>query len=172
MNKSVLNKILFALLFIFFLHCVNPFAPGLVDKIISSNELLTEQKSPDDVLINFKYAYKFQDSLIYSDVIDSSFTFHTMDYDISPPTPIEWNRDEELRITGRMLRYFSSIDLIWNNTIYTDTLSDNEIEMRKSFILIFNEGSQIPILSGQVQFKFTKRNDEKWYLSYWEDLKL
>ena len=172
MKRKKINIILFIITVAYLLNCVNPFAPGLVDEISSRNELLTEQNTPEEVLTNFKYAYTFQDSLIYSDIIDSSFTFHTMDYDISPPTPIEWNRDEELRITGRMLRYFSSIDLIWNNTLYTDTLSVNEISMRKSFILIFNEGSQIPILSGQVQFNFIRRNDEKWYLSYWEDLKL
>ena len=164
---------IFILIVLLVINCFNPFAPKLVDEITGGRDILTEQKSPEEVLTNFKYAYTFKDSLVYSDIIDSSYIFRTWDYNTSPPTPVEWNRDEELRVTGRMLKYFSSISLVWNQTTFVDSsIAENEIEIRKSFSLNFNEGAQLPAISGEVLFRFVEREDGKWYIKYWEDLNI
>lgn len=158
------------ILFIY-LSCVNPFAPGLVTDLNLASGILTEQKNPDEVLQNFLYAYTFKDSLVYSDVLDSAFLFRTWDYEQNPPVPVEWNRDEELRITGRMFRAFTRLDLVWNRTVHMDTLAENLIEMRKSFTLTIDGGVNIPVLNGEVIFRFIKR-DKRWFILYWEDLKV
>jgi hypothetical protein len=151
--------------------CINPFAPELVNTLPNRSNVITSQKSPDEVLQNFLYAYTFKDSLVYADIIDSAFIFRTWDYEQVPPVPVEWFRDEELRITGRMFRAFNRMDLVWNRTIYQDTVATNLIEMRKSFTLTIEGGQSIPVLNGEVIFRFIKRS-EKWYLLYWEDLKI
>jgi len=55
-------------------RCFNPFAPKLEDAG-NQNLIITEQKTPEEVLQNFKYAYVFKDSVLYSDLLDSSFVF-------------------------------------------------------------------------------------------------
>lgn len=151
--------------------CLNPFAPSVVDALSGSGGLITAQRSPDEVLQNFQYAYRFRDSLIYADILDSAYFFRTWDYEQSPPAPVEWNKDTETRITGKMFRAFRKLDLVWNRTIYQDTLNTDLIEMRKSFTLTIDDGIQIPVLNGEVIFRFVRRH-EKWYLIYWEDLKI
>jgi len=163
------------LLMLLTISCVNPFAPGVVDGLENSGGILTHQKSPEDALINLKYAYTFQDSLVYSELLDTTYVFRTWDYETSPPTPVEWNRDVELRITGKMFRYFTSIDLVWNKTTYSDSfMIDLKLRstIQKSFTLTFNGGIQIPVLTGEVRFIFEKKNDEKWCIISWEDLKI
>ncbi len=170
MKDYYLNILWLSLILLF--GCVNPFAPSLSDEIFSSDYMLTDQTSPEKVLINFKYAYTFKDSLIYSELIDSSYVFRSWDYSTTPATPVEWNRDEELKITGRLFRYFNTIDLVWNATTYTDTLAENMIEMRKSFTLLLNGGVEIPVVTGEVLFRFILKQNNKWYINYWEDLKI
>lgn len=167
MNKQHVLSLVFLLL----MSCVNPFSPKLVDQLPNRSSVITAQKSPDEVLQNFLYAYTFKDSLVYADIIDSAFIFRTWDYDQAPPIPVEWYRDEELRVTGRMFRAFDRMDLVWNRTISQDTISQNLIEMRKSFTLTIEGGTNIPVLNGEVIFRFIKRS-EKWFLLYWEDLKI
>ena len=63
------------LLPIFFIICCNPFAPELTNLEQHQAGFITAQKTPVEVLTNFRYAYVFKDSLIYSDVLDSTFLF-------------------------------------------------------------------------------------------------
>ncbi|GAB4188171.1 MAG: hypothetical protein Kow00108_24890 [Calditrichia bacterium] len=168
MNKVCITLMLGIFLF---LSCLNPFAPGLVDDIGNGSSILTAQKTPDEVLQNFQYAYTFRDSIVYADLLDTAFIYRTWDYEQSPPIPVEWNRDEELRITGRMFRSLENLDLVWNRTIYTDTLTMQLLEMRKSFTLTVNGGTTIPVINGEVIFRFINKNNT-WYIIYWEDLKI
>ncbi len=154
------------------IHCVNPFAPKAVDEGVSYSRLLTNQETPEAVLTNFRYAYTYKDSLIYSELFDSTFIFRSWDYNVTPPIPIEWGRDIELRTTARMFRFFNTIDLIWNSTIYLYYDSTKtEAEMKKTFTLTFDGGKSIPTLNGEVIFKFIKRG-KRWYITLWEDLQI
>jgi len=165
--------------------CTNPFAPAKADDAASSSNLLTEQSNPDEVLTNFKFAYTFKDSLVYSELFDSSFVFLSMDYNESPPVPIQWGRDLELKTAGRMFRFFNVLDLDFNPPIYqrvirNDTIQfhpnllvEKEIESKFTFTLTLDGGSTIPPLNGEVIFIFfciEKENGErKCTISLWED---
>ncbi len=162
------------------LACRNPFAPSLADKNTSLSKLLTSQRNPEEVLSNFRYAYTFKDSLIYSEVLDSTFLFKSIDYNEYPPKPIEWGRDLELRTTGGMFRFFRILDVVWNTISQPDTLpiSGNPgqtggylIEHHVTFTLTLDGGQSIPPLNGEVLFQFIQRGD-KYYISFWEDLKI
>ena len=56
-------------------QCQNPFAPAVAGDELQGTLLLTEQKTPDQVLQNFQYAYTFKDSLVYSEILDTAFIF-------------------------------------------------------------------------------------------------
>jgi hypothetical protein len=146
----------------------NPFAPGESEGE-GGDFLLTDQTTPDKVLQNFQYAYTFKDSLVYSELLDSTFIFISENFNISPPEPIVWGRDQELKTTGRMFRIINTIDLTWNNRPLQDPPQGVSItESRITFTLTLDGGSTIPTLIGEVLFTFVKRG-ERWFISRWKD---
>lgn len=163
--------ILLFLLPIAFCHlsCVNPFAPKLDDGSQTS-ELITEQRSPEEVLINFRYAYTFKDSLLYSDVLDSAFVFQYFDPEQGPSGLfISWTRETDLKTTGRLLRSFDVINLEWLNTIYTITEGQDETQAR-SFRLDLASSDFSFSVSGFAIFTFHRNpRDGKWRLLRWVD---
>jgi len=114
------------------LGCVNPFAPRIDERGVIG-ELITAQKTPEEVLANFKYAYTFKDSLLYADLLDSAFVFQYFDPDQGPSGLfVSWTREVDLKTTGRLLRSFDIINLEWLNTIYAlrDTVRDARDSLR------------------------------------------
>jgi hypothetical protein len=170
---------------VFYLQsCTNPFAPAKADPDASSSNLLTEQRTPDEVLTNFKFAYTFKDSLVYSDLFDSSFVFRSMDFNEVPPVPIQWGRDLELKTAGRMFKFFNTLDLNFNSPIYVEEIRNDtiqnppnlivekEIEMKLTFTLTLDGGSTIPTLNGEVIYVFfcLEKNDrQRCRIILWED---
>lgn len=168
-------RLIFAfMLILFFLQsCTNPFAPAKADPDAPTSNLLTDQRTPDEVLTNFRYAYTFKDSLVYSEIFDSSFVFRSMDFDQAPPVPIQWGRDLELKTTARLFKFFNTIDLTFNvisrdTTRYDSLNSPTRIQHRITFTLTLDGGTTIPTLNGEVNFVYIRR-DPKWLISLWED---
>ena len=163
--------------------CKNIFAPRLenfTDKQSLYNRFL---KTPGDVLENFRYAYIYRDSLIYSTLIDSDFVFiyYNADDEGGSGHYDSWLREVELRTTGRIFRAFSYIDLTWNSTLDSSfsyyikdslIIQKNDIfeeaniaNISKSFEL--NLGYDI-IIEGNAKFDFVKNNNE-WQIYRWRD---
>ena len=166
------EKKFFAVLIItvaFSMCCFNPFAPKLIDSD-GSDLIITEQKTPDEVLQNFKYAYVFKDSVLYSDLLDSSFVFIYFDPNLeSSGRFVSWGRDIDLRTTGRLFRNFDVIDLIWNSTIYSFNEEDRA-EYSKSFNLSLIKNNETLNISGNAIFIFKKSKfDKKWRIVQWKD---
>ncbi len=161
--------LIIAVILIICLNCLNPFAPKLVD---SNNEglIITEQKTPDEVLQNFKYSYVFKDSVLYSELLDSSFVFIFFDPNLeSSGRFVSWGRDIDLRTTGRLFRNYDVIDLIWNSTIYSFN-EEERAEMSKSFYLSLIKDNETVNISGNAIFIFKKSEyDEKWRIIQWKD---
>lgn len=161
--------LILTIIFIVCLNCLNPFAPKLVD---SNNEdlIITEQKTPDQVLDNFKYSYVFKDSVLYSELLDSSFVFIYFDPNIeSSGRFVSWGRDIDLKTTGRLFRNYDVIDLIWNSTIYSFNEEDRA-EYSKSFHLSLIKDNETVNISGNAIFIFKKSEyDKKWRIIQWKD---
>jgi hypothetical protein len=157
------------------LSCLNPFAPAL-DKGNLAEDLITDQSTPDEVLSNFKYAYIFRDSLLYADLLDSSFVFQYFDPDQGASGIfVSWTRETDLKTTGRLLRTFDAINLEWLNTINPDTLRNDtgdieSISFSKSFQLnLASSGFQFSV-SGFALFTFRQsKADGKWRIVLWVD---
>ncbi len=164
--------------FIFSSTCFNPFAPEL-DEQADPSSVITEQQTPDEVLQNFRNAYTFKDSLLYSNVLDESFVFEYFDTNLEPSGGFRtWGRDVDLQTTGSLFRSFDVIELIWLNTLFTERDSlreDGEIvELRERQFRRFNLnlfGSDLNfIISGTAIFTFKlKQGDDKWRITRWKD---
>ena len=149
--------------------CLNPFAPKLTDTLDTSDFIITDQKSPEDVLQNFKVAYTFRDSLLYSDLLDTGFVF--VFFDPNEGTSgrfVSWGRETDLITTGSLFRHFHVIDLVWNTTIF-GWQSGDKGEMSKSFSLTLVSNESDYTLTGKAVFSFQKCRDDRWRITRWKD---
>jgi len=166
--RQVRVSILALLVTLIITGCWNPFAPreGLLEGGLDLT--LTEQRNPDEVLQNFRYAYIYRDSLVYSELFDTSFIFLYYDPDLGGGTGgySYWGLDTELRTTGSLFRTFDHFTLVWNATIATDTSQNGSISLTKTFDLSI--GGEL--ISGNAVFDFREDSTEHiWRISRWED---
>lgn len=151
------------------------FAPGLSDQDPNASDIVTRQETAMDVLANFRYAYKFADSLIYSDVLDSNFTFVSKNYVTSPPTDIIWGRDVDIKTTVGMFRHFEVLELTWGEpdtarSWNIDAVDSLNAGITLTFQLTLDGGREIPTLKGEAFFEFARRDKQAWRIVRWEDL--
>ena len=169
MRIKIITIMLATTLTVLFWQCQNPFAPAVARDEVQGALLLTEQKTPDQVLQNFQYAYTFKDSLVYSEILDTTFIFISTNFNVSPPEAIVWGRDQELKTTGRMFRFFNTLDLTWGaRAVPNPPDSTDEYIQKMTFTLTLDGGNAIPTLIGEVTFTFIKRG-ERWYIARWQD---
>ncbi len=117
---------------------------------------------------NFQYAYTFNDTLIYGELISHDFIFTYRDYDQN--FDVSWGRDEEMKTTYGLFKNSQRLDLIWNNVILAteDSLSANIL---RSFNLTvtFNP-TDIVRLDGRVNLSLRKNlSTQKWEITRWLD---
>ncbi len=152
-----------------FFTCLNPFAPKLTKDLEAEDLVITQQLTPEEALQNFKVAYTFRDSLLYSNVVDSSFIFVYFDpNEGSSGQFVSWGKETDLRTTGRLFRHFQVIDLVWNATLYSWQEEDKG-EISKDFNLTLVSDDMDFHLSGRAIFSFEKSYDDKWRITRWRD---
>lgn len=165
--------ILFLFCSVFSSACFNPFAPELDERTDPSN-VITEQQTPDEVLQNFRYAYTFKDSILYSNVLDESFVFEYFDTNLEPSGGFRtWGRDVDLQTTGSLFRSFDDIELTWFTTYRDTTFSPDEIVDIRHFVG-FNLNLFGPdlnfFITGRAVFTFKpSEDDDKWRITGWKD---
>ncbi len=151
-------------------NCLNPFAPKLRKTGHPSDLVWTQQLTPEDALKNFRYAYIFKDSLLYSELLDSSFVFVYFDPNLGTSGQfVSWGRDVDLRTTARLFRNFDVIDLIWNSTIYR-SVQGNTSDITKSFNLTMISQDEDIRITGLAVFRLRKDPASgKWRIIRWKD---
>lgn len=168
------------------LSCFNPFAPAL-DKTPDLSNIITEQRNPDEVLQNFRYAYSFKDSLLYRDVLAESFVFEYFDPNLAPSGGFRtWGRDVDLKATGQLFRNFDVIELEWLNLLISerDTVCSEETDTvcpEAKIVLIVEQqfrrfrlnllGSNFNFtITGTAIFTFQQNGPgNKWRIVRWKD---
>lgn len=154
-----------------FIAC-NPFAPDYTDDISTTSLILTDQETPQDVMTNFAFAYNFKDSLVYSDLIDTTFLFISKNFATNPVTDITWGRDTDLKTTAGLFKGFNTLNLVWGGTIYEryiDGADSSLVELKQVFQLTLDGGIEIPTLNGEALFILRKNSSDKWKITRWED---
>jgi len=162
------SMILFSLL----LLACNPFAPTYTDDISTTSIILTDQRSPQEVMTNFAFAYNFKDSLVYSDLIDTTFLFISKDFSTNPVTDLTWGRDTDLKTTAALFKGFNTLNLVWGGTIYERFLDIGDsslVEMKQVFQLTLDGGIEFPTLNGEALFILRKNTSDIWKITRWED---
>lgn len=149
------------------LSCVNPFAPGL-DKSSEELELIQDQRTIEGVFQNFRYAYVFKDTAVYSRLLDQNFVFVYRDYDKGQD--VSWGKVDEMRATYGLFRNTQNLDLIWNNIIVDsgDSLYRN-IVRSFNLTITFNPADIVRI-DGRANFILQRRTpEEPWLIVFWRD---
>jgi len=149
----------------------NPFSPELADGDVNAGLIITAQKSPEDVLTNFSFAYNFKDSLVYSDLLDSSFIFLSKDFSTDPVTDLNWGRDVDIRKTNKMFRYFQSLDLVWGRSVNQSFIDEDSLlyELSTNFQLTIDGAKEYSTITGIALFHFIKKPSGIWKITRWED---
>lgn len=169
-KKMYLSILIFGSTLIFTMGC-NPFAPSLSDDISNISQILTEQRSPQEVITNFAFAYNFKDSLVYSDLIDSTFLFISKDFSTNPVTDLTWGRDTELKTTSGLFRHFQTLNLVWGGTIFENFINNDSslVEMKQLFQLTLDGGTFIPSINSEAIFILKKNTSGQWKIIRWDD---
>jgi len=150
--------------------CLNPFSPAL-DDTAGNPDLITPQQTPEQLLQNFRYAYTFKDSLLYSDLLDNGFVFEYFDPDQGTSGEfISWTREVDLRITGKLFRTFDVIDLVWGEDSGNDVIvSDSLALLYRDFNLKMSNFELNFSVIGYARLSMLRNRDGKWRITHWVD---
>jgi hypothetical protein len=146
--------------------CENIFSPSLDDS--GSTNIISDQMTIDGVFNNFKYAYTFKDTSVYSGLLTDDFLFTYRDYESG--FDVSWDKPTEMRTTSRLFDNSQKTDIIWNNvTVYLgDSLNFN---VKRSFNLTvtFNP-SNVVRLFGFADMNFARPDvNSPWRIKKWRD---
>jgi hypothetical protein len=163
-------KIVWPVILLYLTTC-NPFAPSITDENVGSSLILTDQRTPQEVMTNFAFAYNFKDSLVYSDIIDSTFLFTSRNFATNPVTPLSWGRDDELKATAGLFRNFEILRLDWSGTISEiyETQDSVQVDLSQGFLLTLNLGIDATSFKGIARFTLRKDYSGRWKIIRWED---
>ena len=103
--------------------------------------------------------------MIYSQVLDKSFTFTYRDYDLG--ADVSWGRDDEMKVTYGLFQNSQRLDLIWNNIV---SMTGDSTRIIRSFNLTitFNP-TDIIYVDGRVNLTLAKDENNKWKILRWAD---
>jgi hypothetical protein len=154
------------ILLIFLSACDNIFSPRLDES--SPGTIITDQMTVEGLFQNFRYAYTFKDTSVYSNLLTEDFIFIYRDYNSG--IDISWDKITEMRTTSGLFNNSQKLELIWNNIIFQsgDSLQQN---LKRSFNLTitFNP-SDIVRLNGFADMTLRRVSEEdKWRISKWRD---
>jgi len=146
--------------------CENIFSPSLDES--GSTNIISDQMTIDGVFTNFKYAYTFKDTSVYSALLTDDFLFTYRDYESG--FDVSWDKPTEMRTTSRLFQNSEKTDIIWNNvTVYLgDSLTFN---VKRSFNLTvtFNP-SNVVRLFGFADMNFARPDvNSPWKIKKWRD---
>jgi hypothetical protein len=157
---------------IFFVSC-NPFAPGLDDSFGETSSSWSDQKSPDGVFQNLKYAYNMsRDTSDYGKLFDGNFIFLYPDYERGG-AEISWGRDDEMRSAYRLFKAVQHLDLVWKNIIDSSSIDSyiTEASISRGFSLnvTFN-ASDIVSVDGYASLQLGRQHaQDPWMIVRWHD---
>lgn len=163
----VIFKIKILLLAIIIIAGCNPFAPSKYNGE-EGNLVLGDQKTVEGLFQNWRYSYIFADTSVYSNLLNSDFTFIYRNYELGVDN--SWGKDIDLRTTRTLFDSTESIDLIWNEIIFEigDSLSKNIL---RSFNLQLSfRADDITRINGRANIQLVRSSpDDVWRIQQWRD---
>jgi len=164
--------IVFILIICLTLVACNPFAPALDNSKDEGSNLLSDQKTPDGVCQNLKYAYTFRDTTVYGHLIDGNFTFIYPDYDNNNGADVTWGRYIEMQSAYALFQYAQRLDLIWNRITDSSFNADRTVAtISRGFNLTVTlNPNQIIYVDGYADLTLGRqRPQDPWMITSWYD---
>jgi hypothetical protein len=148
--------------------CTNPFAPALDEELSPSSTLLGDTRTVEGVFQNLQYAYNYQDTLIYGQLLHPDFQFRYFNTDRG--TDVSFNRDEEMRVTWNLFRNSDQIDLQWNS-IYANSGDSILVSVTRGYTLrITLQANETFIVEGLATLRLTRPTpNDQWQIRLWRD---
>ena len=164
MGKYFIVIILFA--FGVLTSCENIFSPSLDES--GSTNIISDQMTIDGVFTNFKYAYTFKDTSVYSALLTDDFLFTYRDYESG--FDVSWDKSTEMRTTSRLFQNSQKTDIIWNNiTVYLGDSLNVNVKRSFNLTITFNP-SNVVRLYGFADMNFTRSDlTLPWRIKKWRD---
>ncbi len=146
--------------------CENIFSPSLDES--GSTNIISDQMTVDGVFTNFKYAYTFKDTSVYSGLLTDDFLFTYKDYETG--FDVSWDKPTEMRTTSRLFQNSQKTDIIWNNiTIYLGDSLNVNVKRSFNLTITFNP-SNVVRLFGFADMNFTRPDvGSPWRIKKWRD---
>jgi hypothetical protein len=166
MNYSLFKILFTVLIALSALSCDNIFSPKIDES--GSGELITDQKTIEGVFTNFRYAYTFKDTSVYSALLADDFVFSYKDYELG--YDVSWDKPTEMRTTSRLFQNSQKSEIIWNNIVVYlgDSLNINVV--RSFNLTITFNPSNIVRLYGLADMNFSRpTSDGVWRIIKWKD---
>ncbi|GAB1429772.1 hypothetical protein MASR2M18_06040 [Ignavibacteria bacterium] len=149
------------------LGCRNPFAPRL-DDTVSADAALGDQRSVDGVFQNFRYAYRYKDTLTYGRLLAPDFIFIYRNYDRG--IDLSWGRDEDMITTSGLFQAAQNIDLVWNDIAYStgDSLT---LDVSRGFTMtVAFDTADVLRVQGRANFRLARAApSDAWMILRWRD---
>ncbi len=151
---------------VIFASCENIFSPSL-DESGSSN-IISDQMTVDGVYTNFKYAYTFKDTSVYSGLLSDDFLFTYKDYETG--FDVSWDKQTEMRTTSRLFQNSQKTDIIWNNiTVYMGDSLNVNVKRGFNLTVTFNP-SNVVRLFGFADMNLSRPDvNSPWRIKKWRD---
>jgi hypothetical protein len=147
----------------------NPFSPAY-DENLDSGSSLSDLTTVEGVFKNFQYAYTFQDTIIYGQLISQDFIFSFRNFNEDQVFDDSWGREEEMLTTYGMFQNTQSVSLIWNNVILSTEDSLTATVVRGFNLTVTLNPTNIYRVDGRVNMALAKNPDTgKWAITRWVD---
>lgn len=163
----VFSKIKILLLIGLIITACNPFAPSKYNGE-AGDLVLGNQKTVEGVFQNWRYAYIFGDTTVYSNLLADDFVFIYRNYDLGIDN--SWGKEIDMRTTSTLFDSTESIDLIWNEIVFElgDSLSKN-ILRSFNLQLVFN-ANDISRINGRANIQLERASTkDDWKITQWRD---
>jgi hypothetical protein len=146
--------------------CTNIFAPK-IDTTNTTN-IITDQKTIEGLYQNFRYAYTFKDTTVYSGLLADDFVFTYRDY--VSGFDVSWDKFTEMRTTNGLFQNTQKLEIIWNNIVYQDGDSLNTNVRRSLNLTITFNPNNVERLNGFADMNLVRETaDSKWKIKKWRD---
>jgi hypothetical protein len=160
------NLIIYFLFLIIFSSCENIFAPKIDNT--TSSPIISDQLTVDGVYQNFKYAYTFKDTSVYSNLFTDDFIFTYRDYALG--YDVSWDKPTEMRTTNGLFQNSQKLEIIWNNIVLQVGDSLHQTIKRSFNLTITFNPSNVIRLNGFADMSLIKNTtDSKWRMYKWKD---
>ncbi|MEI7484132.1 MAG: hypothetical protein WCK13_05420 [Ignavibacteriota bacterium] len=146
--------------------CENIFSPSLDES--GSSSIISDQMTVDGVFTNFKYAYTFKDTSVYSGLMTEDFLFIYKDWELG--YDISWDKPTEMRTTSRLFQNSQKTDIIWNNiTVYMGDSLNVNVKRGFNLTVTFNP-SNVVRLFGFADMNLSRPDiNSPWRIKKWRD---